>query len=99
MKRYLSSKRAQTLIEKFRRARILVIGDLIMDHFIWGKVKRISPEAPVPVVEVTSESIMLGGSANVVNNIHSLGGRSLVTGVIGNDDGGKRLIKILKEKG
>lgn len=99
MKRYLSSKRAQTLIEKFRRARILVVGDLIMDHFIWGKVRRISPEAPVPVVEVTSESIMLGGSANVVNNIHSLGGRSLVTGVIGSDGDGKKLVSILKDKG
>src|SRR3990170_4402595 len=99
MKRYLSSKRAQTLIEKFRRARILVIGDLIMDHFIWGKVRRISPEAPVPVVEVTSESIMLGGSANVVNNIHSLGGRAAVTGVIGTDNEGRRLIEMLKEKG
>jgi len=99
MKRYLSSKRAQTLIEKFRRARILVIGDLIMDHFIWGKVRRISPEAPVPVVEVTSESIMLGGSANVVNNIHSLGGKSFVTGVIGNDADGRKLTAVLKEKG
>lgn len=99
MKRYLKIKRAHSIIERFKKARILVIGDLIMDHFIWGKVRRISPEAPVPVVEVTSESIMLGGSANVVNNIHSLGGRSLVTGVIGNDDGGKRLVKILKEKG
>lgn len=99
MKRYLSSKRAQTLIDKFSRARILVIGDLIMDHFIWGKVKRISPEAPVPVVEVTSESIMLGGSANVVNNIHSLGGRSLVTGVIGSDTDGRKLTALLKEKG
>src|SRR3972149_10127382 len=99
MKRYLSSKRALSLIEKFRRARVLVIGDLIMDHFIWGKVRRISPEAPVPVVEVTSESIMLGGSANVVNNIHSLGGRSFVTGVIGSDADGRQLSAILTDKG
>ncbi|MBZ0220314.1 MAG: D-glycero-beta-D-manno-heptose-7-phosphate kinase [Candidatus Methylomirabilis sp.] len=99
MKKYLSAKRAQAIIEKFKRARILVVGDLIMDHFIWGKVKRISPEAPVPVVEVTSESIMLGGAANVVNNIHSLGGRSLVTGVIGNDSDGKKLVASLKGKG
>lgn len=99
MKKYLSAKRAQAIIEKFRKARILVVGDLIMDHFIWGKVKRISPEAPVPVVEVTSESIMLGGAANVINNIHSLGGRSLVTGVIGNDPDGKKLVASLKEKG
>ncbi|MCL4874857.1 D-glycero-beta-D-manno-heptose-7-phosphate kinase [bacterium] len=99
MKKYLSARRAQSIIEKFGRARVLVVGDLIMDHFIWGKVKRISPEAPVPVVEVTSESIMLGGAANVVNNIHSLGGRSLVTGVVGNDSDGKKLVASLKEKG
>lgn len=99
MKRYLSLKRAQTLMDKFRKVRILVVGDLIMDHFIWGKVRRISPEAPVPVVEVTSESIVLGGSANVVNNIHSLGGKALVTGVIGNDNDGRRLVDMLKEKG
>ncbi|MCC6503234.1 MAG: D-glycero-beta-D-manno-heptose-7-phosphate kinase [Deltaproteobacteria bacterium] len=99
MRRYLSLRRAETLIEKFKKARILVIGDLIMDHFIWGKVRRISPEAPVPVVEVTSESIVLGGSANVVNNIHSLGGRAAVTGVIGADDDGRRLVEMLKVKG
>lgn len=99
MRRYLSLRRAETLIEKFKKTRILVIGDLIMDHFIWGKVRRISPEAPVPVVEVTSESIVLGGSANVVNNIDSLGGRALVTGVIGADADGRRLVEMLKEKG
>jgi len=98
MRRLLSHKRAHAIINRFSRARVLVIGDLIMDHFIWGKVARISPEAPVPVVAVTSESLMLGGSANVVNNIHSLGGRSRVTGVIGRDDDGKRLIGALKEK-
>lgn len=99
MRNLISLKRASRIIGGFPKARVLVIGDLIMDHFIWGKVKRISPEAPVPVVEVTSESIMLGGSANVVNNIHSLSGKSLVTGVIGSDDDGKKLVKILKEKG
>lgn len=99
MRRYLSVKKANSIIGRFAKARILVIGDLIMDHFIWGKVRRISPEAPVPVVEVTSESIMLGGSANVVNNIHSLGGKSLVTGVIGNDYDGKKLISSLRERG
>ncbi|MEK6790173.1 MAG: D-glycero-beta-D-manno-heptose-7-phosphate kinase [Deltaproteobacteria bacterium] len=99
MKRYLGLKRAFSLIEGFNNARVLVIGDLIMDHFIWGKVKRISPEAPVPVVEVTSESLMLGGSANVVNNIHSLGGRASITGVIGRDDDGKKLVNCLKALG
>ncbi len=99
MKRLLTIKRAHSIIDGFRKARILVIGDLIMDHFIWGRVRRISPEAPVPVVEVTSESILLGGGANVVHNIHSLGGRCLVTGVVGRDEDGKRLVRMLKEKG
>lgn len=99
MKRLLSLKRAASIIDRFKKTRVLVIGDLIMDHFIWGKVKRISPEAPVPVVEVTSESLMLGGSANVVNNIHSLGGKSFITGVIGVDEDGKKLVGLLREKG
>lgn len=98
MRRLLSLKRANTIIDRFSKARVLVIGDLIMDHFIWGKVARISPEAPVPVVAVTSESLMLGGSANVANNIHSLGGKSCVTGIIGRDDDGRKLIAALKAK-
>ncbi|MFQ5736974.1 MAG: D-glycero-beta-D-manno-heptose-7-phosphate kinase [Thermodesulfobacteriota bacterium] len=99
MRQHLSLRRAQSIIKRFPQVKVLVIGDLIMDHFIWGKVRRISPEAPVPVVEVTSESLMLGGSANVVNNIHSLGGGSLVTGVIGDDDDGSKLVAALKAKG
>ncbi|TAN63601.1 D-glycero-beta-D-manno-heptose-7-phosphate kinase [bacterium] len=98
MERYLKLKKAHSIIERFETAKVLVIGDLIMDHFIWGKVKRISPEAPVPVVEVTSESLMLGGSANVANNIHSLGGKALVTGIVGKDDDGKKLVAALKKK-
>lgn len=99
MRRYLTPKRAYSIVDKFKDAKVLVIGDLIMDHFIWGKVKRISPEAPVPVVEVTTESLLLGGSANVVNNIVSLGGKSLITGVVGRDDDGKKLVRALGEKG
>ncbi|MBI5234098.1 MAG: D-glycero-beta-D-manno-heptose-7-phosphate kinase [Deltaproteobacteria bacterium] len=86
-------------MERFGRARLLVIGDLIMDHFIWGRVTRISPEAPVPVVDVTSESILMGGSANVVNNIHSLGGRCLVAGVVGKDADGRKLLSMLSNMG
>ncbi|MEE8185874.1 MAG: D-glycero-beta-D-manno-heptose-7-phosphate kinase [Thermodesulfobacteriota bacterium] len=99
MRRLLKIKKAYSIIDKFKDARILVIGDLILDHFIWGNVRRISPEAPVPVVEVTSEDILLGGSANVVNNIHSLGGKCLVAGVAGRDEDGKKLLKLFKEKG
>ena len=97
MKSLLNIKRARAIIGGFGAARVLVIGDLIMDHFIWGKVKRISPEAPVPVVEVDSEDLLLGGAANVANNIGSLGSAPLLTGVIGGDKDGDNFIKKLRE--
>jgi D-beta-D-heptose 7-phosphate kinase/D-beta-D-heptose 1-phosphate adenosyltransferase len=87
------------MFKKFSSTGILVIGDLMIDQYIWGKVKRISPEAPVPVVEVTEENLMLGGAANVANNILSLGGNVFITGTIGRDDTGKILINKLAEKG
>lgn len=96
MKKLVSTRRAHSIINGFSRAKVLVIGDLIMDHFIWGSVKRISPEAPVPVVDVKSESIMLGGSANVANNISALGGKTLICGVVGRDADGRRLVGELK---
>ncbi len=99
MKKMLSLKKARTLVGSFKGAKVLVVGDLIMDHFIWGSVTRVSPEAPVPVVDVSSETRMLGGSANVVHNITSLGGKCYVTGIIGKDDDGKRLIKELAGSG
>ncbi len=99
MKKILSLKKASTLVESFKGAKVLVVGDLIMDHFIWGSVTRVSPEAPVPVVDVSSETMMLGGSANVVHNITSLGGKCYVTGIIGHDDDGKKLIAELAGSG
>ena len=99
MRSILKYNRGIEILGNFKKGTVLVIGDLVMDHFIWGKVRRISPEAPVPVVEVNSESLILGGAANVVNNIHSLGGRVLVCGVIGKDDAGKKLVHELKQKG
>ena len=74
---------------------MLVIGDLILDHYIWGRVSRISPEAPVPVVHVDSESLKLGGAANVFNNILALGGKADLCGVIGSDESGRMLLKEL----
>lgn len=74
---------------------MLVLGDLILDHFIWGKVDRVSPEAPVPVVHVESESLCLGGAANVYRNMVSLGGQADLCGVIGSDEGGHALLKAL----
>ena len=71
------------------------IGDLILDHYIWGRVSRISPEAPVPVVHVDSESLRLGGAANVFNNILALGGKADLCGVIGSDESGRMFLKEL----
>ena len=76
---------------------ILVIGDLIVDEFVWGEVTRISPEAPVPVVEVDHTDRRLGGSANVVRNLHALGMPSAVFGVIGEDEPGRWLLIRLQE--
>jgi D-beta-D-heptose 7-phosphate kinase/D-beta-D-heptose 1-phosphate adenosyltransferase len=90
--------RLKKLISRFKRAKVLVIGDIILDQFIWGNVERISPEAPVPVVWVTCESFTPGGAANVANNIHALGGRVALCGVIGNDTGGSLLREELKKK-
>jgi D-beta-D-heptose 7-phosphate kinase/D-beta-D-heptose 1-phosphate adenosyltransferase len=87
------------IVRNFRNSRILVIGDLILDRYIWGKVRRISPEAPVPVVEVTDDNFMLGGAANVANNIIALGGQATVAGVAGKDRAGDVLTQLLDEKG
>jgi D-beta-D-heptose 7-phosphate kinase/D-beta-D-heptose 1-phosphate adenosyltransferase len=85
-------------IPKFAKQRILVLGDLMVDKFVWGKVSRISPEAPVPVVEVTRESQAFGGAGNVANNITSLGGQAFLLGVVGNDTDAEHLIEGFQSK-
>lgn len=84
---------------RFKNVRICVIGDLMLDVFLWGKVRRISPEAPVPVVEIESDSRVPGGSANVANNASALGARVCVAGRVGNDPEGRELVKMLKDAG
>lgn len=96
-KKIVSSRRAKEIIENFSHARVLVVGDMMVDHFIWGKVSRISPEAPVPVVEVKRESYLLGGSANVLHNVIAMGGKVFASGVVGADERGAWLIRELKE--
>ena len=86
-------------LHRFARGNVLVLGDLMIDHYIWGDTNRISPEAPVPVVRVERESLQPGGAANVYNNILSLGGRALLCGVIGADDSGRALIRTLRLNG
>lgn len=92
----VSRNRLLALLRKFRRSRILVVGDLMLDRFIWGDVERISPEAPVPVLRVNSESYRLGGAANVIHNIRTLGGKVTACGVVGRDGAGRRLIQGLR---
>ncbi len=87
------------LIHRFQKARLLVIGDLMLDEFIWGDVSRISPEAPVPVVWERRHSFMPGGASNVASNIAALGGEVTLCGVIGTDEPGRRLKELLKKRG
>ncbi|MFZ3089926.1 MAG: D-glycero-beta-D-manno-heptose-7-phosphate kinase [Nitrospirota bacterium] len=95
----IKSDRLIKYLRAFKKARVLVFGDVMVDHFIWGNVSRISPEAPVPVVSVTKETILLGGGANVLNNILALGGKPEICGVIGYDDAGRQFLKELKKMG
>ncbi|HOO90551.1 MAG TPA: D-glycero-beta-D-manno-heptose-7-phosphate kinase [Syntrophales bacterium] len=97
VKGIISRKRALEIISRFSDSKVLVVGDIMVDQFIWGKVSRISPEAPVPVVKVTSENLLLGGCANVLNNVFSMGGKVAVSGIVGSDDMGRWIIGKLKE--
>lgn len=92
-----SQKRLDQIFEGFKKNRIAVIGDLMLDVYIWGKVGRISPEAPVPVVEVQEESYRFGGAANVGMNIKSLGGTPILIGVIGYDREGTIIDALMEE--
>jgi len=92
-------RRFEKVLEGFSKANILVIGDIMMDRFVWGKVSRISPEAPVPVVVVERESILLGGAANVVHNIQALGARASLCGLVGDDDVGRWTLQSLTQLG
>ena len=94
----MTKKRALEIISNFSNAGVLVIGDIMVDHFIWGNVSRISPEAPVPVVDVQKDSMLLGGCANVLNNIYAMGARVYVSGVVGSDNTGKKLLAELCDK-
>lgn len=94
----MTKRRALEIIDNFSRSGVLVIGDVMVDHFIWGKVSRISPEAPVPVVDVQKDSILLGGCANVLNNIYAMSGTVYVAGVVGADMMGKGLVAQLQQR-
>ncbi len=91
--------RLKEAVQRFDGSCILVIGDIMLDQFVWGEVSRISPEAPVPVVQVHKETMLLGGAANVANNLRTLGGLVVLGGVIGRDDMGRVLRELASSRG
>ena len=93
----MTSAELHKLFNSFNKLNVIIIGDVMLDSYYWGDVSRISPEAPVPIVAVSKKESRLGGAGNVAINIMAMGANPLLCGVIGNDDNGERLIKILKE--
>jgi len=91
----LSAARVRQILSAAQKTRVLVVGDVMLDQFIWGSVSRISPEAPVPVLDFTRESFMPGGAANVARNLVSLDTPAELFGVIGQDDAARRLLGLL----
>ena len=95
----MNAKRLRHILADFPQQRILVVGDVMLDRFLWGKVSRISPEAPVPVVEINRESLFPGGAANVARNLRALGSSVSILGVLGDDDTGENLRELLDQQG
>src|ERR1043165_3855799 len=95
----LTKTRASEILKTLQDRYVLVLGDVMLDEFVWGDVTRISPEAPVPVVDVRRESMHLGGAANVLANLVALGARGAVVGVVGKDAGGRRVESGLRDLG
>src|SRR5437773_8929626 len=92
-------QRTETVLRQLRDRNIVVLGDVMLDEFIWGDVSRISPEAPVPVVEIKRESTHLGGAANVMANLLALGAQACVIGVVGDDAAAEKLRASLRSEG
>src|SRR2546426_12405265 len=84
-------QRTETVLRELRNRNIVVLGDVMLDEFIWGDVTRISPEAPVPAVDIRRESTHLGGAANVLANLVALGSNACVVGIFGDDVAGERI--------
>jgi D-beta-D-heptose 7-phosphate kinase/D-beta-D-heptose 1-phosphate adenosyltransferase len=91
--------RIEEVLRRFAGQRILVLGDAMLDRYLWGTVSRISPEAPVPIVEVSEETVRLGGAANVADNVSALGGEPVLIAVTGDDQPGAVLRATLVERG
>ncbi len=95
----MNRARVEQILNRFSGKTVLVVGDLMLDEFIWGKVRRISPEAPVPVVEVLDETYRLGGSGNVAANIRALDGTPIPVGVAGGDSAAERVAELMTQHG
>ena len=94
----ISARRLKQIVARFREKRIMVVGDVMIDQYIWGRVCRVSSEAPVPVVDVTFETLTTGGAANTARNLQALGANAAVMGVVGPDAMGERLEKLLAQE-
>ena len=95
----MDRKQAEAILKRFPGKRVLVVGDLMVDEYVYGQVSRVSPEAPVLVVDAESHSFVLGGAANVVHNLRDLGAEVVVAGVVGPDGTGERLLDDLRALG
>jgi D-beta-D-heptose 7-phosphate kinase/D-beta-D-heptose 1-phosphate adenosyltransferase len=95
----MAASEISDFLRRCRGAIVGVVGDVMLDRFVWGKVSRISPEAPVPVVTIEREDYHLGGAANVARNLASLGGSPLLLGIVGEDEAGRTLRRALGERG
>ncbi len=95
----MQKRRAEEILDAFTGRRVLVIGDVMLDEYVWGRVSRVSPEAPVMVVDADHHTYVPGGAANVVNNLCALGGRAGIAGLVGPDGAGRTLAEKLREEG
>jgi len=95
----LDATRLRTLLDAFPRARVAILGDIMLDRYVWGEVNRISQEAPVPIVEVRRNSSRFGAAANVAENVASLGAEATLVGVVGEDEAGRELLSLLTGRG
>src|SRR5918995_7145709 len=97
--RPFQSQRLLSLIDRFKRVHIVVLGDLLADEFVYGRIARVSREAPVLILNYDSTEILPGGAGNAASNVAALGGKPLVVGIAGRDDTGQRLVDALGEFG
>lgn len=95
----LDAERLASIVDGFGGLTLLVVGDVMLDEYLWGDAERVSPEAPVPVVHVRRESEALGGAGNVARNVVALGGRAMLCAVVGDDRAGRRVAELLKDLG